>query len=112
MSRPLWLLGGPNVIIILVSIDHHPNVLLLLLLEGRVNPMRLRLRGWSVDLVVTRVFDSSHCPQLLLLNDALHRHHLLLEVLTGKVLEGYSGHWNLRMILLKCGVVTCRLLNG
>jgi hypothetical protein len=46
--------------------------------------MRLRLRGRSVDLIVPRVLDPSHRPQLLLL-DALHLHPLL-QMLTSKLL--------------------------
>jgi len=104
-SLDLWLLRGFNVIIILVSINHHPHVLLLL--RG-IYPMRLRLRGWSVDLNVPRVLDPSNGPRLLLLA-GLHLHPLIL-VLTGKLLMGNRACKNLLwVLLLEGGVVTCRV---
>jgi hypothetical protein len=109
MSSPLylWLLRRFNVIIILVSINHHPHVLLLL--RG-IYPMRLRLRGWSVNLNVPWVLDPSHRPRLLLLA-ALHLHPLIL-VLTSKLLMGNRACENLWVLLLEGGVVTCRVQDG
>ena len=69
------MLGGFHVVIILVAVNHHPDMLLFFLLRP-IYTMRLRLRGRSVDLIIPRVLDTSHRPQLLLL-DALHLHSLL-----------------------------------
>jgi hypothetical protein len=72
--------------------------------------MRLRLRGWSVNLNVPWVLDPSHRPRLLLLA-ALHLHPLIL-VLTGKLLMGNRACKNLWVLLQDCSVVTCWFQDG